>query len=306
MAMNELEQSFQMNQQPQGAVSQASSSREMEEVKGQIFMAKQFPRNIFQAQNRILDACKRPSLAQTAVYRYPKGGAMVEGPSIRMAEVIAQNWGNIDFGVKELEQGKEESKVLAYAWDLETNTRQTKLFTMSHSYMAKGKIKKLTDERDIYEHVANLAARRMRACILSIIPGDIVEAAMKQCYATLAGQSTKPLKDRVQSMLKAFKERYQVTQEQIEEYFGYNCDAFTEIDIAKAISLFNSIKDGMVKPYEVFGPKKKEEKKAETLSDELTKDFEKADKEVKKDAKPSDSKAKKDAPKAEQGELPFD
>lgn len=304
MAMNELEQSFQSQQQG-GVMVQATSSREMEEVKGQIFMAKQFPRNVFQAQNRIMDACKRPSLAKTAIYRYPKGGSMVEGPSIRMAEVIAQNWGNIDFGVKELEQGSEESKVLAYAWDLETNTRQTKLFTMSHSYMAKGKIKKLNDERDIYEHVANLAARRMRACILSIIPGDIVEDAMKQCYETLAGQSTKPLKDRIQGMLKAFKENYQVTQDQIEEYFGYNCDAFTEIDIAKALSLFNSIKDGMIKPYEVFSPKEKDEKKNDSPSDDLTKDFEEADREVKKNAKSSGSKAKKDT-ESEQGELPFD
>lgn len=306
MAMNELEQSFQMGQQPQGAVSMASSSREMEEVKGQIFMAKQFPRNVFQAEKRILDACKRPSLAKTAIYRYPKGGSTVEGPSIRLAEVLAQNWGNIDFGVKELEQNDGESKVLAYAWDLETNTRQTKLFTMSHSYMAKGKIKQLKDEREIYEHVANLAARRERACILGVIPGDIVEAAMKQCYETLAGQSTKPLKDRVASMLGAFKEKYQVTQDQIEEYFGYKSDAFTEIDIAKALSLYNSLKDGMIKVADVFGNKKQEPKKEENSSDELTNDFEKADKEVKKHAKSSGSKEEKDTAPSEQGELPFD
>lgn len=39
-------------QQPQGGgvLAQASSSREMEEVKGQIFMAKSFPRNIYEAE----------------------------------------------------------------------------------------------------------------------------------------------------------------------------------------------------------------------------------------------------------------
>ncbi|MEN2466710.1 hypothetical protein AAIB49_18440, partial [Ornithinibacillus sp. JPR2-1] len=73
------------------ALAQSTASREMEEVKGQIFMARQFPRNVFQAEQRILDACKRPSLAQTAVYSYPRGGTKVEGPSIRLAEVIAQN-----------------------------------------------------------------------------------------------------------------------------------------------------------------------------------------------------------------------
>src|SRR5699024_2374868 len=112
--MSQLQQQF--NQQNQGSVmSQASSSREMEEVKGQIFMARQFPRNVFQSEQRILDACKRSSLAQTAVYRYPRGGANVEGPSIRLAEVLAQNWGNLAFGIKELEQRNGESVAMAYA-----------------------------------------------------------------------------------------------------------------------------------------------------------------------------------------------
>ncbi|MFA1738040.1 hypothetical protein [Lysinibacillus fusiformis] len=81
--------------QPQGGLAQASSSREMEEVKGQIFMAKQFPRNVFQAEQRVLDTCKRPALAQVAMYQYPRGGQRVTGPSIRLAEAIAQNWGNL-------------------------------------------------------------------------------------------------------------------------------------------------------------------------------------------------------------------
>ena len=89
-------------QQPQGVLAQASSSREMEEVKGQIFMAKQFPRNVFQAEQRVLDTCKRPALAQVAMYQYPRGGQRVTGPSIRLAEAIAQNWGNLSYGIQEL------------------------------------------------------------------------------------------------------------------------------------------------------------------------------------------------------------
>ncbi|MFS1351443.1 hypothetical protein ACLZX5_14410 [Enterococcus faecium] len=104
----DLETSFQQqsvtNQQGQSGLMTTAISREVEEVKGQIFMAKQFPRNPFDAERRILDACKRQSLAKTAVYNYPRGGQMVSGPSIRLAEVIAQNWGNLSFGIKELQQ----------------------------------------------------------------------------------------------------------------------------------------------------------------------------------------------------------
>src|SRR5690625_2897615 len=105
--MSELQAQY--NQANNGTMAQSSASREMEEVKGQIFMARQFPRNVFQSEQRILDNCKRPALAQAAVYRYPRGGQSVEGPSIRLAEVLAQNWGNLAFGIKELEQRPGES-----------------------------------------------------------------------------------------------------------------------------------------------------------------------------------------------------
>src|SRR5690606_16065686 len=157
----------------------------------------------------------------------PRGKQMVEGPSIRMAEVLAQNWGNLSFGIKELEQKPGESTALAYAWDLETNVRQEKVFTVKHSRKAKGKIQKLDDPRDIYELVVNNGARRVRACILGVIPGDIVEKAVDECKRTMEGGNGEPLKDRINKSLQLFKEKYKITQEQIEERFGYSVSAFT-------------------------------------------------------------------------------
>ena len=266
--MSELSMQYQQTSNPMAA---ASSSREMEEVKGAIFLAKQFPRNVFQAEQRILDSCKRPSLAETAIYQYPKGGTKVSGPSIRLAEVVAQNWGNIDFGIKELEQREGESQVMAYAWDLETNTRQTKVFTVKHSLQTKTGLKKLTDPRDIYEMVANQGSRRVRACILGVIPGDVIEKALKQCQSTLSGASDKPLKERVSEMLKYFKETYNVTQEMIELRFGYNVDSFTEIDLVNARAIINSLKDSMGKVEDFF-----EKSAAKTKKNGLEESFEKA------------------------------
>lgn len=246
-------------QQVGSVMSHAVSSREMEEVKGQIFMAKQFPRNVFIAEQRILDACKRPSLAEVAIYSYPRGGTRVEGPSIRLAEVLAQNWGNIMYGVKELEQREGESIAMAYAWDLETNVRQERTFTVKHSYKAKGKLKKLEDPRDIYEKVANDGARRVRACILGIIPGDIVEKAIEECNKTLAGNNKEPLKDRLSRALNTFKEKFRVTQEMIEQRFGYNIDAFTERDYIDLVKIHNSLRDGMSKVEDWFSNESKSE-----------------------------------------------
>lgn len=239
--------------QQNSALAMGVASREMEEVKGQIFMAKQFPRNIFQAEQRVLETCKRPALAQVAIYRYPKGGTNVTGPSIRLAEAIAQNWGNLSYGIQELEQRNGESVAKAFCWDLETNVRQEKVFTVKHSIGLKGgKLKQLTDPRDIYEKVANDGARRLRACILGVIPGDIVDKAVYQCNETLAGNSQGPLKDRMATILKAFKERFKVTQEMIEKKFGYKADAFTEVDYVELTNIGNSIKDGISKVEDWF------------------------------------------------------
>lgn len=274
--MTELSMQYN-NQQQGGVLGQATASREMEEVKGAIFLAKQFPRNVYQAEQRILDSCKRPALAEVAMYQYPRGGQKVIGPSIRLAEVLAQNWGNLSFGVKELEQKNGESVAMAYAWDLETNTRQEKVFTVKHSMKTKQGLKVLDDPRDIYELVANNGSRRVRACILGIIPGDIVEKAVEECSKTLAGNNKGPLKDRIAKALNAFKEKYRITQEMIEEKFGYNADSFTEHDFVELINIFNSIKDGLSKPEDWFDRGAAKEKKSD-----LAANFEKKDENPKK------------------------
>ncbi|MFS0819641.1 hypothetical protein ABC382_22490 [Lysinibacillus sp. 1P01SD] len=265
--------------QQQSVLAQSSVSREMEEVKGAIFLAKQFPRNYFEAEKRILDACKRPSLAETAMYTYNRGSTKVEGPSIRLAEVLAQNWGNLSYGIQELEQRNGESVAKAYCWDLETNVRQEKTFTVKHSLKTRQGLKQLTDPRDIYEKVANDGARRVRACILSVIPGDVVEMAIEQCRQTLTGNSDKPLKDRVSAALNHFKEKYGVTQEMIEDRFGYAASSFSEFDLVQLTSIRNSLKDKMSTVEDWFN---KDIGKQQTSG--LAADFNKEQGEVKSDA----------------------
>lgn len=275
MGMNDLTAQFQQNQMQAGNFSggmMAQASREMEEVKGQIFMAKQFPRNTMQAEARILDACKRKSLAESAIYSYPRGGQRVSGPSIRLAEVVAQNWGNISFGIKELKQENGESEVMAYAWDLETNVRQEKIFTVKHERHTKKGVNYLTDSRDIYELVANNGARRLRSCILAIIPGDIIDNAVLECEKTLTNQNDRPLADRLKEAFKLFKENYDITQDMIEARFGYKTSAFTERNLIDLGGIYRSLKDGMSKVEDWF-ERPNHEKAEKEDKNELEKEF---------------------------------
>ena len=169
-------------------------------------MAKKFPRDEYDAMERIKRTCQRATLAEQAIYSYPRGGQTVMGPSIRLAEALAQNWGNIDYGVIELEQKNGASEMMAYAWDLESNTRVTKIFTVEHKRDTKKGTYQLTDSRDIYEATANFGARRMRACILGVIPGDVVDMAVGECKETVRkGIGKEPINERVTKLINAFK-----------------------------------------------------------------------------------------------------
>ena len=226
--------------------SEVEKTRVLQEVQAMVLVARQCPRDEFKARQRIIDAAKRISLAETALYAYPRGGQIVKGPSIRTAETIAKYWGNIAFGTKELSQDNKShvSEIMAYAWDLETNTRQEKVFTVPHKRDKKG-VKGgelLLEPRDIYELTANMGARRVRACILGVIPADIVEDFIAECNKTLAGDNKEPLKDRVMKMIKYF-ESLGVTQEMIEKRLGCKADAFIEKHLVDLKAIALSIKD---------------------------------------------------------------
>lgn len=229
-----------------------AASRQMQEVQGQIFMAKKFPRNENESYNRIMQACQRKSLAEKASYEYKRGDTKISAPSIRLAEVLAQNWGNISFGTVELEQKSGESTVMSFAWDLETNVRCEKVFCVPHIRHTKKGDYPLTDPRDIYEMVANQGARRLRACILGIIPKDIIKDAEDRCNKTLIEGEEKPLPDVIKEVCLYFRRDYNVPVDAIEKLIGCKSEAFSMNDCVRLRKIYNAIKDGMSKREDYF------------------------------------------------------
>lgn len=228
------------------------ANREAQEVQVAMIAAKRFPRDEIASYNRILSDCQRKSLAERAMYEYPRGGQMVTGPSIHLARTLARGWGNLDSGFKVLEQSEKESTVMAYCWDLETNYRETKVFTVKHVRETKKGVFPLTDSRDIYEMIANQSARRERACILSVIPQDVVDAAVGQCNVTLSSGEKTPLVDTVRAMVKTFQEQYGVTAEMLEKYIGCKKEAFSQQSVVRLRGVYNAIKDGSASVEQYF------------------------------------------------------
>jgi hypothetical protein len=266
----------------QQAIIDPHNARSIQEVQGAIIVAQRCPRDEFKAMMEIEKACKHKTLAEKALYAYPRGGEMVTGPSIRLAEVLARCWGNMQYGVREVSNNDRETKFIAYSWDMEKNVRSEREFTQKHvRWTKKAGIKQLEDPRDQYEVVASSAARRMRACILQILPGYVIEDAIKECEETLKAGGGIPLEARIKNMLSTFNE-IGVTKEMIEKRLMHKVDAINETELVGLRKIYSSIKDGMstreswfevideqkAKLNEKFGKKeKKEEKQEETVNE---------------------------------------
>lgn len=258
--MNEL---VHENQQLPTGTTQVEISRAVQEVQAAVLVAQKMPRDEIRARKRILDAAKRPTLAENASYCYPRGGQTVTGPSIRAAETLAKYWGNISYGTKELNQdlANHTSEMLAYAWDLETNTRVEKVFQVQHKRDKRSGSVMLSDSRDIYELTANQGARRVRACILGVLPSDIVEDFIKECDKTLEGSNDVPLKDRVRAMIESF-EKLGVTQDMIEQRLGCKADVIIPKQLADLRKVYTSIKDNFGKIGDYFKTSENKEPEA--------------------------------------------
>lgn len=243
-------------------------AKAIQEIQAALVIAKKFPRNQARAWNNIMQSCQRITFAEQALYSYPRGDETVEGPSIRMAEMVAQHWGNIDFGIREVEQRDGFSLAQSYCWDMETNTRQVKEFKVPHKRFTRKGTYDLKDPRDIYELVANYGARRLRACILGVIPVDIVEAAVQEVKQTMEKGTGEPLVDRIRKMVRAFTD-LNITQEQIEKRLRHKIDATSAAELVKLQAIYKSIRDGYAKPEEYFDVPKNADQKAAGINETL-------------------------------------
>ena len=247
--------SEQRNSPETAGVLRAMQAREVAELQTKYLMAERFPRDERRAMDGVINAFSRPGLAERAAYEYAKGGTAINGPSIHAAQAIAQQWGNMEFGFTEVERGIDSdgvpfSTVRSFAIDLEHRTQRPIQFIVRHWRDTKSGGYRLKDERDIYELTANMAQRRTRACILSVLPQDVVDAAMAQAELTLKTKAdTSP--EAMTKMVEAFAP-FGVTKEHIETLIQRRLDAITPAQVVRLKRIYASLRDDMSTPGEWF------------------------------------------------------
>ncbi len=94
------------------------------EVETQLAAAHRYPRSV----KRALDTARTMAMlsrdvAESCMYALPRGGKSITGPSVRLAEVMASAWGNLQIGSRVVEVTDKEVVAEGFAWDLENNNR---------------------------------------------------------------------------------------------------------------------------------------------------------------------------------------
>lgn len=233
-------------------------TKEIAEVQAKMILARNFPRDVGYCKELILMECQNRELAEKAIYEFPRGDSVVRGASIRLVECVARYWGNLVSGVKELGTVGNKSTVKAYCWDLQTNFYDEKVFEVEYIRHTRKGSYELTDSRDCYEMMANLAARRKRACMQAVIPQFIIDEAMEACRQTLEKSinAESSIEETKAKMLVAFRSLAScdwVTEEHLSAVCGKGYEFLNAKDIVKLRNLYNAIKDGFVKPDAAFG-----------------------------------------------------
>lgn len=241
-----------------GRVGQATAveqSRAVAEVQGAIIVAQQVPRNVAAATTTMRESCNQKFLAEKAFYAYKRAGATVTGLSVYLARELARCWGNVQYGVDELRRDDEfgQSEMLAWAWDVQTNTRVSMKFIVPHTRDRRDGPVRLTDSRDIYEGNANAGARRVRECIVNILPPWFVDEAKELCQKTIRDGGGVPLQKRVVDIIGRFAE-LGVSQKQLEMKQGRGSNAWTDLDVAQLTVIGRSLANGEIERDETFEP----------------------------------------------------
>lgn len=209
----------------------------------QIATAKRFPRNLARVkENAISIITMDKATAEQCRYALPRGGKTLSGPSVHLARIIVQQYGNIrvDSRVKQITDKQIISEAVCF--DLETNYAVK--VEVRRSIMSKtGRFN--DDMITVTGNASNSIA--FRNAVFSVIPKGITDV----CYNTAMEMITGDLSDESKLIKKRnevvdkMKTAYNITEEHILQAIGLrSINQIKAEQIADLISIGQAIKDG--------------------------------------------------------------
>lgn len=219
----------------------------------QIATAKQYPRDLTAVLNNIATyATMDKETAEDCFYVLRRKDAsgqdtVIEGLSVRMAEIIAGAWGNLRVQTRIVGNDGRMITAQAICHDLETNVAVSK--EVKRSIMTK---KGYTYSQDMQVVTGNAAASiAFRNAVLTVIPKAVTKRIINEVKQVALGQSI-DLETSRQNIIGYFG-KLGVSQQQLFDYLGIS--KVEEIDKQRVFELratANAIKEGTTTVQETF------------------------------------------------------
>lgn len=232
----------------------------------QVSTAKQYPRSISRcANNAVALVTMDKDTAQSCGYALPRGGKPITGPSVHLAKIIAQQYGNLRAEAKVVEITDKQVVSRGTAWDLENNYAVS--FEVRRSIVGKNGNRFSDDMITVTGNAANSIA--YRNAIFGIVPKSITDKAYKAAQHLITGDLSdeEKLIKRRDGAIKHFIDTYGISEEEVIKLCGkHTVNQIQADEIALLLGFAQSLKDGDTTVDELMAPFRKGKAKTKGAS----------------------------------------
>lgn len=155
--------------------------------------------------------------AQSCSYALPRSGKPITGPSVHLARILAQQYGNLRAEARVVEITDKQIVSRATAWDLENNYAVA--FEVRRSIV--GKYGRYSDDMiTVTGNAANAIA--YRNAVFAIIPKVLIDATSKAAQELITGDLSDETKlvERRKKALDYFNDVYGITEKEVLKMLG--------------------------------------------------------------------------------------
>lgn len=232
----------------------------------QVSTAKQYPRSISRCTNNAVAlATMDRETAQSCGYALPRGGKPITGPSVHLAKIIAQQYGNLRAEAKVVEITDKQIVSRGTAWDLENNNAYS--VEVRRSIVGRNGNRFTDDMITVTGNAANSIA--YRNAIFGIVPKSITDKAYKAAQHLITGDLSdeEKLIKRRDSAIKHFTDTYGISEEEVIKLCGkHTVNQIQADEIALLLGFAQSLKDGDTTVDELMAPFRKGKAKTKGAS----------------------------------------
>jgi hypothetical protein len=208
------------------------------EIEAQVSTARKYPRSIVKFKNDAFAmATLDPAVAASCGYSLPRGGKLITGPSVRLAEIVAACYGNLQVKTRIADEDFRFIVAEATCLDVERNVGVTVQVR-----------RKITDRNgktyndDMITTTANAAlAIARRNAIFAVIPNAFTQMIYREAMSCASGEST-PFPQQCEQWVSHF-ERQKIARNRIFDALGVRgIDDMTDEHLNTLIGLDASIR----------------------------------------------------------------